>query len=118
MASRRDSAAFLFAKRAIDLAGASLALVVLLPVTALICVVVKLGSHGPVLFRQRRLGKGGVPFTLFKFRTMQDGAPLVQFVHEPTVRRAPIRPGPRRRLTPADLQRAGEAVPAAPAPIW
>ena len=70
--------AFLFAKRAIDIAGASLALVVLLPVTALICVVVKLGSQGPVLFRQKRLGKGGVPFTLYKFRTMQDGAPMLR----------------------------------------
>lgn len=76
--SSRPGKAFLFAKRVIDIAGASLALVVLLPLTLLICVVVKLGSPGPVLFRQKRLGKGGVPFTLYKFRTMQDGAPLVQ----------------------------------------
>jgi undecaprenyl phosphate N,N'-diacetylbacillosamine 1-phosphate transferase len=74
----RPGTAFLFAKRAIDLAGASLALVVLLPLTALICAVVKLGSHGPVLFRQRRLGKGGAPFTLYKFRTMLDGAPMLR----------------------------------------
>jgi len=38
------------------------------------------------------------------------GAPLVQFVHVPTVRRGSIRPGPRPRLTPADLARAGEAI--------
>jgi undecaprenyl phosphate N,N'-diacetylbacillosamine 1-phosphate transferase len=75
---RRDGAAFLFAKRAIDLVGASLALVVLLPVAAVVCLVVKLGSAGPVLFRQKRLGKNGVPFTLYKFRTMRDGAPLVR----------------------------------------
>jgi lipopolysaccharide/colanic/teichoic acid biosynthesis glycosyltransferase len=70
--------AFLFAKRAIDLACASVALVVLLPVVAVICVVVKLGSKGPVLFRQKRLGKGGAPFTLYKFRTMRDGAPMLR----------------------------------------
>ncbi|HEV2955214.1 MAG TPA: pyroglutamyl-peptidase I [Xanthobacteraceae bacterium] len=37
-------------------------------------------------------------------------APLVQFIHVPTVRRGPMRPADRRRLTPADLQRAGEAI--------
>jgi pyroglutamyl-peptidase len=36
--------------------------------------------------------------------------PLVQFIHVPTVRRGPMRPGAHRRLTPADLARAGEAV--------
>jgi lipopolysaccharide/colanic/teichoic acid biosynthesis glycosyltransferase len=77
-ASSRNGKAFLFAKRAIDLVGASLALVVLLPVVVVVCVVVKLGSPGPMLFRQKRLGKGGVPFTLYKFRTMRDGAPLVR----------------------------------------
>jgi len=66
------------AKRAIDIAGASLALFVLLPVAALIAVVVRLGSPGPVLFRQKRLGKGGVPFTLYKFRTMLDDAPMLR----------------------------------------
>ena len=74
----RPGKAYLFAKRAIDLIGASLALVVLLPLSLLISVVVKLGSPGPVLFRQERLGKGGVPFTLYKFRTMRDGAPMVR----------------------------------------
>jgi lipopolysaccharide/colanic/teichoic acid biosynthesis glycosyltransferase len=77
-ASSRNGKAFLFAKRAIDLVGASLALVVLLPVVVVVCVVVKLGSPGTVLFRQKRLGKGGVPFTLYKFRTMRDGAPPVR----------------------------------------
>jgi lipopolysaccharide/colanic/teichoic acid biosynthesis glycosyltransferase len=78
MMARQPGTAFFFAKRAIDLAGASLASVVLLPVAAVVCVVVKLGSPGSVLFRQKRLGKGGVPFTLYKFRTMQDGAPMLR----------------------------------------
>jgi pyroglutamyl-peptidase len=38
------------------------------------------------------------------------GAPLVQFIHVPMPRRAPVRPAARRRLTPADLVRAGEAI--------
>jgi pyroglutamyl-peptidase len=41
--------------------------------------------------------------------TEENGAPLVQFVHVPTVRRGAVRPGDRR-LTAADLQRAGEAI--------
>ena len=76
--ARHPGRAFLFAKRAIDVVASSLALVVLLPLAALVCVAVRLGSPGPVLFRQKRLGKGGVPFTLYKFRTMRDGVPMVR----------------------------------------
>jgi lipopolysaccharide/colanic/teichoic acid biosynthesis glycosyltransferase len=69
---------YLAAKRAIDLTVASLALIVLSPLALLIALAVRLGSPGPVLFRQRRLGRGGVPFVLYKFRTMRDNAPLVK----------------------------------------
>jgi undecaprenyl phosphate N,N'-diacetylbacillosamine 1-phosphate transferase len=67
-----------FVKRAVDLVAASLALVVLSPLVVLIGAAVKLSSPGPILFRQARLGKGGVPFTLYKFRTMRDNAPAVR----------------------------------------
>jgi pyroglutamyl-peptidase len=42
--------------------------------------------------------------------TEGSAAPLVQFIHVPTVRRGPTHPGSTRRLTPADLQHAGEAI--------
>jgi lipopolysaccharide/colanic/teichoic acid biosynthesis glycosyltransferase len=57
-------------KRAMDVAGASLLLVAFFPLLLLIAVVVKVSSPGPVIFRQRRAGLGGKPFTFFKFRTM------------------------------------------------
>jgi lipopolysaccharide/colanic/teichoic acid biosynthesis glycosyltransferase len=69
---------FLRVKRAVDVVVAVTALVVLSPLVALIAVAVKLSSPGPVLFRQARLGKGGLPFMLYKFRTMQHEAPMVR----------------------------------------
>jgi lipopolysaccharide/colanic/teichoic acid biosynthesis glycosyltransferase len=53
---------------------AATALVVLSPVLALISVVVRLGSPGPVIYRQVGVGQGGAPFRILKFRTMVDGA--------------------------------------------
>jgi exopolysaccharide biosynthesis polyprenyl glycosylphosphotransferase len=61
-------------KRCLDLVGALLLSVVLLPVIALIAIVVKLNSRGPVFFRQERVGKEGEPFPLLKFRTMHRDA--------------------------------------------
>jgi undecaprenyl phosphate N,N'-diacetylbacillosamine 1-phosphate transferase len=76
--AKRSEKLFLFVKRALDLLVASLALVVLSPLIVLIGVIVKLSSPGPVLFRQARLGKEGVPFVLYKFRTMRDGVPVMR----------------------------------------
>jgi exopolysaccharide biosynthesis polyprenyl glycosylphosphotransferase len=61
-------------KRAMDLAGACLLLVVLAPLFAVIAIAIKLDSRGPVLYRQRRVGKADKPFDLLKFRTMAVGA--------------------------------------------
>jgi len=58
-------------KRAFDLAGAILLLLVLSPVLLLAAAAIKLTSRGPVLFAQERGGKNGEPFTLYKFRTMR-----------------------------------------------
>ncbi len=59
------------AKRAMDLAVAVPALVVSLPVQAVVAAAVRVRLGSPVLFRQERPGLGGKPFTMFKFRTMR-----------------------------------------------
>jgi lipopolysaccharide/colanic/teichoic acid biosynthesis glycosyltransferase len=65
----------LAAKRAVDVAGASVLLVALAPVMAVIAVAVRATSPGEALFRQARIGKDGRPFTILKFRTMVKDAP-------------------------------------------
>lgn len=60
----------LLLKRAMDVVGAAVALVLLSPVFLLLAVAVKLTSHGPVFFRQQRVGRYGVPFEFLKFRSM------------------------------------------------
>jgi lipopolysaccharide/colanic/teichoic acid biosynthesis glycosyltransferase len=57
-------------KRAFDLVFALLAVVVLGPLLVLIAAAIKIGSPGPVLFRQVRVGRGGGHFSIWKFRTM------------------------------------------------
>jgi lipopolysaccharide/colanic/teichoic acid biosynthesis glycosyltransferase len=61
-------------KRAFDIVGSTLALIVLSPLIAVIAIAIKLDSPGPVMFTQRRTGRGGGQFAMHKFRTMIDGA--------------------------------------------
>lgn len=69
-------------KRAIDVAGAVLVLILLSPLLLGIAAMVKCVSRGPVFFRQRRIGVGGRPFTLWKFRTIEvSDAPAVHLAH-------------------------------------
>ena len=58
------------AKRALDVVVAVPMLLVLSPLLALVALLVKLTSPGPVFFRQARVGLRGAPFTMLKFRTM------------------------------------------------
>jgi exopolysaccharide biosynthesis polyprenyl glycosylphosphotransferase len=58
-------------KRALDLAAGMIALLLLGPVLAACAIAIKLDSPGPVLFRQRRIGRGDQPFEVLKFRSMQ-----------------------------------------------
>ncbi len=64
----------LIVKRAVDLIGAAIGLVILSPVFAVFAVMIKLDSRGPVFFRQERVGQGGRRFKIIKLRTMVDGA--------------------------------------------
>jgi lipopolysaccharide/colanic/teichoic acid biosynthesis glycosyltransferase len=61
-------------KRTADVLVACIALVALIPLLLLIALIVRLDSPGPVIFRQRRVGRGGVQFDMYKFRTMQADA--------------------------------------------
>lgn len=63
-------------KRAFDIAGATVALVALLPLLLAVAVLIKLDTPGPVFFRQVRVGRHGRPFRIFKFRTMVVDQPL------------------------------------------
>jgi lipopolysaccharide/colanic/teichoic acid biosynthesis glycosyltransferase len=59
------------ARRALDIVLALAMLLVLAPVMALVALAIRIDSRGPVLFRQRRLGRGMREFTVLKFRSMK-----------------------------------------------
>jgi lipopolysaccharide/colanic/teichoic acid biosynthesis glycosyltransferase len=76
-------------RRALDVAISAVLLVVALPALLAIAVAVKLSSPGPLLYRQARVGQGGRPFTLLKFRSMRAGTagPQVTARDDPRVTR-------------------------------
>ncbi len=69
-----------FVKQLVDIVGAFILLVLLSPVFLLIAIAIKSSSPGPAFFRQQRSGLNGIPFTIYKFRTMVTNAE--QFKHE------------------------------------
>ncbi|HET8798808.1 MAG TPA: sugar transferase [Thermoanaerobaculia bacterium] len=76
-------------RRGIDVAAASIGLLLLAPLFAAIAVAVRLSSPGPVFYRARRVGWRGRPLTMLKFRTMvvQSGGPAVTAKGDPRVTR-------------------------------
>ena len=60
----------LMAKRILDVVGSAVALVLLSPVLVLIAAAIRIDTHGPIFFRQTRIGLHGRPFAMYKFRTM------------------------------------------------
>ena len=74
-------------KPAIDFLGALILLVVLLPVSILVALAVRVSLGKDVIYRQRRIGRGGRPFTIYKFRTMHHDRRAAQLPFEGEDRR-------------------------------
>ena len=89
-----------FAKRVFDLAGSILLIILLSPVLLACAIAVRVTSSGPVIFKQRRIGRGGIEFTMLKFRTMVANAdamkddlrtehdlddPMFKLAHDPRI---------------------------------
>lgn len=72
---QKPRAAYLALKRGIDILVALVVSTILLLPMILIGVIIKLESKGPAIFKQKRMGKDGKVFTIFKFRTMKQSAP-------------------------------------------
>lgn len=88
--AERLPTAALACKRLFDVLGAALSLTFLSPLLAVIAVMIKLDSVGPILYRAQRAGRKGVPFPCFKFRTMVRNADELKEV----LRRENQRSGP------------------------
>lgn len=93
-----------FALRGLDILLASLALLLLAPLLAVIWALVRLGSRGPAIYRGVRVGKAGRVFTMFKFRTLQVDAES---------RLGPYLGAELSRLTEDELTRVGRRLRAA-----
>ena len=64
----KESIFYEFTKRFIDIIGSLIGLVVLSPIFIIIAIIIKITSKGSVLFSQKRVGKYGVEFDMYKFR--------------------------------------------------
>ncbi len=71
--SRRDVQLYRWTKRAFDVVLSLLLLVFLSPLMLLIAIAIKLDSPGPIIYVQKRVGKGGLVFPFYKFRSMTNG---------------------------------------------
>ncbi|HEX6292689.1 MAG TPA: sugar transferase [Herpetosiphonaceae bacterium] len=83
-------------KRAVDLILAGGLLLLFGPLMLAVAVAIKLYSPGPIFYRQQRLGKGGTPFTMLKFRSMHVGSPS-------QIHRAHVERLIRENLRPEDV---------------
>ena len=76
-------------KRAFDLVASGISLVLLAPLYLTLAVLIRLDSPGPIFFRQERIGKGGKPFKIIKFRSMyidaERAGPALSSDHDPRI---------------------------------
>ena len=79
-----------FVKRASDLVIATAAVIILLPLTVVIGLLIRLGSKGPVVFKQERVGMDGRVFLCYKFRTMFADVQIVEDLPVAAVNGAPL----------------------------
>lgn len=74
MKSSRKSFYLIYVKRALDIVFVCLAGIILLPVMGIIVLLIKLDDGQSVIFSQERLGRAGIPFVIYKFRSMSIGS--------------------------------------------
>jgi len=86
-------------KRGVDVVGSLLLIALVIPIIALVAITIRLDSPGPVVIRQLRLGRRGIPFQIFKFRSMVANAdqlrPGLDHLNEATPPLFKIRRDPR-----------------------
>jgi exopolysaccharide biosynthesis polyprenyl glycosylphosphotransferase len=90
-----------FFKRVFDGVAASLGLLFLSPLLSVVAILIKLDSRGPILFKQKRIGENGHPFTMFKFRSMRVGA-------DPKVHRVYVKRLIEQNLGPEQVRGSGQ----------
>lgn len=71
---RKVSIIYLFSKRAIDIVGSIVGLVLLSPILLIVAIAIKLESKGPIIFSQKRIGQKGKEFKMYKLRSMVEDA--------------------------------------------
>ena len=71
---KKDEGTRLSIKRGLDVVLSCLCIPFLIPIWTVLALVIKIGSRGPIVFKQIRIGQSGRPFVLYKLRSMVDGA--------------------------------------------
>ena len=71
---KKVSIFYIFSKRAIDILGSTVGLVLLSPILLIVAIAIKIESKGPVIFSQKRIGLNGKEFKMYKLRSMVENA--------------------------------------------
>jgi lipopolysaccharide/colanic/teichoic acid biosynthesis glycosyltransferase len=79
----KDSKLYLLFKRLTDIVVASILFLLFLPILPLVAILIRFDSAGPILFKQKRVGKNGKEFDFYKYRSMVEGAENVISVLRP-----------------------------------